>query len=119
MEAREITTPVESASVHAAMLADGGHSVPCVSHALYDAAGRLVGAFSVAHAPLLFFWYDSRQPSPIGCARGFALAVEAIRRTGARRVMVAVQPDSPFYRWLPKLDASCIWSGEVWQLPTS
>lgn len=115
MITKKIETPDESDAVHAAMLADGGHHVPCVSH-FFEVDGKIVGAFSVAYAPCLFFWYDSAPKHAIGSARAFKQAVQAIKALGCKRVIVLINPESPFYRWIPKIGFTFLASNELWKL---
>jgi hypothetical protein len=103
MQAKRIAGPEDMARVQAAMAEDGGHNVPCVTHALIGDDGEIWGAFSVVYAPALFLWMDTRKGTGLGSMRAMKLAKAEFRRLGHRRILLPVQTDSPFYPWVQSL----------------
>ena len=115
MRAEAITTAEQMAQVHAAMLADGGHNVPCVTHVLIGSDESIWGAFSVAYAPTLFFWANTRKSNALGSLRGMRMAVAEFRRLGHRRILLPIQVDSPFYPWARSIGLSPIGPCELFE----
>jgi hypothetical protein len=98
--AHPITSAAELAALNEQMAGDNGHSCYRPTHILRDSAGRTVGAFSITFAPVLFFWMDTRTPSPLASLRALKLAVSTFRALGHERIILPCQPDSPFYRYM-------------------
>jgi hypothetical protein len=103
VKAVAITSPDRMAEVQAAMAADNGHNVPCVSHELIDDSGRLRGAFTVVYAPVLFFWMDTRCGHPLASARGIRAARAELVRLGHHRIILPIQRDSPYYPFVASI----------------
>lgn len=119
MRAERIITSDLMAQVQAAMAADGGHNVPCVSHALIGQDGTIWGAFSVVYAPALFFWMDTRKGTGLASLRGLKAAREEFRRLGHRRILLPIQADSPFYPWVRSIGFSPIGPCELFEFNPS
>jgi hypothetical protein len=115
MRAVRIESTDLMAQVQAAMAADGGHNVPCVSHALFDTAGALRGAFSTVYAPALFLWMDSRNGHAMTSLRAMKVIQGEFRRLGHRRILLPIQSDSPFYPWVRSIGFSPIGPCELFE----
>lgn len=103
------------ARVQAAMEADGGHNVPCVSHALIGSDWTLWGAFSVVYAPALFFWMDTRKGTGLAALRGLRLAQAELRKLGHKRILLPIQPSSPYYPWVRSIGFTLIGPCELFE----
>ena len=101
MKLVEINTPEKSDEVHGLIKKDG-HEVPCVSHTMEDSQGRIYGAFSACYAPVLFLWMDSNQHNPLAAFRAYMLIEKMWKANGHKRILICINPESPFYKWTEK-----------------
>lgn len=88
---------IDQLSAVTAVMAQDDHNCYRPSHILRDDTGQIVGAFSTHSAPVLYFWMDSRRRSPVGAARAYKLAEEAMRLLGHEHIILPIQVTSPFY----------------------
>lgn len=96
MRAALIVADVEVEALRAAMVADDPHCCYRPTHILYDNDGVIRGAFSVALAPVLFFWMSSRWVDPVASMRGYRLAEAAVRALGHKAIILPIEAHSPF-----------------------
>lgn len=101
MKARPILEE-ERAALEARMDQEG-HSCPFATHVFIDDTGAIVGAFSTACAPVLFFWMTTDKAHGMACVRAFQLANATFKALGHPRMLLPIQPDSPFHPFIKRL----------------
>ena len=95
-----------------AAMDEDGHSVPGVTHAVFE-GDQIVGAFSVAYAPCLFFWMATTGDSSLGSYRVFRMATELLKEMGHDKPILIIDKTSPFYAFLDRLGYSVLGTGEI------
>lgn len=111
MKTEKITTPDMMLAVQK-LMARTGHNVPCVSHMLLNTEGGIIGAFSVAYAPVLFFWMHCDQTG-LASFRGLSHARQVLRDMGHHRMILPTEASSPYFEYLEGLGLSCLGKGEL------
>ena len=111
MKPIKIENPPTMGIVQQAMEADG-HNVPCVTHYFLNNERECVGAFSVAYAPVLFFWMRGDQ-SGIASFRAMVFARHEIRKLGHHRIILPIQTNSPYYPYMEGLGLRHLGKGEI------
>jgi len=100
-----IIEPVSDA-LHSAMLLGliekSGHSLPSVTHHLKMDDGYVTGAFCDEFMPVLFLWLDPDRWNPLAAFRAWKLIQLHYKTRGCEKMIIAIQPDSPFYYWAKK-----------------
>jgi hypothetical protein len=98
------------------LMAQDGHGVPDVTHSLVADDGEIVGAFSDEYMPVLWFWMRSNRWNPLACFRAFKLIEGMWHSRGHSRIVLPIQPESPFYQWVghEKINFQHLGSGEIW-----
>ena len=112
MELDKIEAPDVLRWVLEEMEADG-HGVPQPTHLFRDGT-ELIGAFSVAYAPCLFFWMHSGRGSAFSSFKAFRDALGTLHDMGHPNPILLIEPNSPFYKYLPRLGYGVAGQGEIW-----
>jgi hypothetical protein len=102
MTSTRIITADQLAALNEAMARDT-HCCYLPDFILHDDTGAIVGAFSIAYAPVLFFWIASDRRSPVGAMRAYRLAEKAMKEAGYARILLPCESRSPFRSYLPAL----------------
>lgn len=94
-----------------AMLEDG-HGVPNPTH-IVESGNQLIGAFSLAYAPVLFFWMSTTRADRLTSHRAFCAAQDILKDMGHSKPILLIQESSPFYPYIERLGFGFIGKGEV------
>jgi len=97
----KVLTPERSIALEIVIEASG-HSIPEPTHVVEGEDGGILGAFSLAFAPVLMFWMAPGAPA-LASFRAHKTALQMIRAMGHKRVITPIQADSPFYRVIDKV----------------
>ena len=98
-----------------AAMDEEGHSVPDVTHMVKISIldDHIIGAFSVAYAPCLFFWMHTTRSNAIGSYRAFRKASAILKEMGHEKPILIIDKTSPFYAFLDRLGYSILGTGEI------
>ena len=80
-------------------LQDQGHYLPDISHFLVMDNGDLIGAIDVQYQPCLFLWMDEEVWNPLAAFRAWKQIQAMWKDKGWPKMLIAIQPESPFYHW--------------------
>jgi hypothetical protein len=108
---RKIADAAEMQVVQDTMDEDG-HNVPSVSHYFIIENEGVVGAFSVAYAPVVFFWMQTGVTG-ITSFRAITLVRKTLREMGHHRMILPIEESSPYFEYLTGLGLTHLGKGEL------
>ena len=101
IEVRKIKTKEEYQYV-SKMAQKDGHSVPYPSHALYNKEGDVVGAWSLANAPIVFIWSHTEKLKKIDSMYQNETLNAIMHEKGINDFLITCDKDSPYYKHMDK-----------------
>lgn len=101
MKIRPIKVEELRSEVEAVMLADG-HSFPSPTHYFVD-EGAIIGALGLGFAPVLFMWMHSTKATKLHSYRAHLEAIRILQELGHTRILLPIQPASPFCSFIDRL----------------
>ena len=107
---------IESAMEHDILttaMQEDDHNIPSPTH-IVESGNHIIGAFSIAYAPVLFFWMSETRADRLTSYKAFKTAMELIKAKGFDNVILPIHPDSPFYSFINKLGFEFVGAGEIY-----
>jgi len=101
IEVRKIKTKEEYQYV-SKMAQKNGHGVPYPSHALYNKQGDVVGAWSLANAPIVFIWSHTEKMNKMDSIYHNETLDAIMDEKGINKFLIACDKDSPYYKHMEK-----------------
>lgn len=98
--------------VHEIVLEEDGHSIPSPTHIVWNGT-QIIGAYSLAYAPCLFFWMHSTRATKFDSYRAFSKATATLEQMGHSKPILIIENSSPFYEFLNRLGYSILGKGEI------
>lgn len=97
-----------------AQMREDGHQLPggAATHVL-EAAMGIYGAFSVRDLPVVWFWMDTRTKEPLASWRAWREVERVARELGCHRIVLPIEPNSPFYPFVKRMGFIPIGSCEL------
>jgi hypothetical protein len=111
MTHHEILTPIDVDAAIIAMERDG-HHIPSVTHFFMDDNDRITGAYSLAYAPVGFFWMRTGSTG-LASFRALTLIRHELRERGHARMILPIQSSSPYYGYMQGLGLDNLGQGEL------
>jgi hypothetical protein len=66
-------------------------------------ATGIYGAFSVRDLPVVWFWMDTRTSEPLASWRAWREVERVAKEHGCKRIVLPIDPDSPFYPFIKRM----------------
>jgi hypothetical protein len=111
MTHHEIKSSLDREAANSAMQRDG-HKVPSVTHLFMDSSNEIIGAYSIDYAPVVLLWMRTDVTGLVSF-RALTRIRHELRKLGHKRMILPIEPSSPYYGYMQGLGLDNLGQGEL------
>lgn len=91
-----------------------GHGVPSPTHVVLGDGGSVIGSYSLAYAPCLFFWMHTKRANALSSYRALKRAIMDVLDETGRPAVLIVETESVYLPFIERMGHVKLGSGNVY-----